>query len=62
MQPAQQEQATGGQNPQEEGAEVPKMKCGGTFKHKVGDAIQFSYGGVMKEGIISKIENGKIYL
>jgi hypothetical protein len=41
---------------------LPKMKGGGSFKHKVGDSIDFKYGGKSYKGKISKIENGQIFL
>lgn len=52
------------QEPQEPEAseEEPQMKGGGTFRHKVGDYVEFSYGGEMHKGKISRIENGQIYL
>lgn len=42
--------------------ELPKMKSGGSFKHQVGDSINFKYGGKTYKGKISKIENGQIFL
>lgn len=45
--------------PQEE---APTMRGGGTFKHKVGDKIEFTHKGKKHRGTIKKIENGQIYL
>jgi len=52
------------QQPAQEASEedLPKMKNGGVFSHKVGDFVEFKIGGKTKKGRISKIENGKIYL
>lgn len=47
---------------QPESQEIPEMKGGGKFKHKVGDSIEFTHKGKTHRGIISKIENGQIYL
>lgn len=49
------------QLPSEE-QELPKMKNGGTFKHRVGEPIQFKVNGETKRGVIKKIVDGKIYL
>jgi hypothetical protein len=38
------------------------MRKGGRFNYRVGDHIKFKSGGVMREGKIKKIENGKIFL
>ncbi len=46
----------------EEEEDLPKMKGGGSFKHQVGDFIDFKYGGKSYKGKISKIENGQIFL
>lgn len=46
--------------PQEQN--LPMMKNGGVFKHKVGDEISFKLKGETVTGVIKKIENGKIYL
>lgn len=48
-----------GGTPQEE---APTMRGGGTFKHKVGDKIEFTHKGKKHRGTIKKIENGQIYL
>lgn len=50
------------QQAQESEQDLPKMKSGGVFNHKVGDFVEFKIGGKLKKGRISKIENGKIYL
>ena len=47
---------------QEQGSEELMMRKGGRFNYKVGDHIKFKSGGVMREGKIRKIENGKIFL
>jgi uncharacterized protein YoaH (UPF0181 family) len=45
-----------------EGSEEQMMRKGGRFNYKVSDHIKFKSGGVMREGKIKKIENGKIFL
>ncbi len=51
---------------QQQSPETPEqtltMRDGGAFKYKVGDPITFEAGGKMHSGVISKIENGQIYL
>jgi len=59
MQIAQQIIAEQEQAPTEE---VPTMRNGGKFKHKVGDKIEFTHKGKKHKGVIKKIENGQIYL
>lgn len=64
MQIAQQMLSGEGQDNEDNGEEeeLPKMKGGGSFKHQVGDSIDFTHKGKSYKGKISKIENGKIFL